>query len=86
LVIGKGHKGGFATLAERKSRLYLALPIANKTAQNANDATSIIIFAIAFSIFLMLMAQVFVYLALPIANKTAQNANDAINKRLTPLH
>jgi IS30 family transposase len=25
LVIGKGHKGGFATLAERKSRLYLAL-------------------------------------------------------------
>jgi IS30 family transposase len=28
----------FATLAERKSRLYLALPIANKTAQNANDA------------------------------------------------
>ncbi|CAB5498089.1 hypothetical protein AZO1586I_279, partial [Bathymodiolus thermophilus thioautotrophic gill symbiont] len=39
LVIGKGHKGGFATLAERKSRLYLALPIVNKTAQNANDAT-----------------------------------------------
>ncbi len=38
LVIGKGHKGGFATLAERKSRLYLALPIANKTAQAANDA------------------------------------------------
>ena len=38
LVIGKGHKGGFATLAERKSRLYLALPIVNKTAQNANDA------------------------------------------------
>jgi hypothetical protein len=25
-------------LAERKSRLYLALPIVNKTAQNANDA------------------------------------------------
>ncbi|CAC9554147.1 hypothetical protein [uncultured Gammaproteobacteria bacterium] len=38
MVIGKGHKGGFATLAERKSRLYLALPIANKTAQAANDA------------------------------------------------
>jgi IS30 family transposase len=38
LVIGKGHKGGFATLAERKSRLYLALPIANKTARAANDA------------------------------------------------
>jgi IS30 family transposase len=37
-VVGKGHKGGFATLAECKSRLYLALPIANKTAQNANDA------------------------------------------------
>ena len=28
----------FATLAERKSRLYLALPIVNKTAQNVNDA------------------------------------------------
>jgi IS30 family transposase len=38
LVIGKGHKGGFATLAKRKSRLYLALPIANKSAQAANDA------------------------------------------------
>jgi hypothetical protein len=24
LVIGKGHKDGFTTLAERKSRLYLA--------------------------------------------------------------
>jgi len=38
LVIGKGHKGGFATPAERKSRLYLVLPIANKTACSANDA------------------------------------------------
>jgi transposase, IS30 family len=38
LVIGKGHKGGFATLAERKSRLYLVLPINNKTARTANDA------------------------------------------------
>ncbi|SMN16428.1 Mobile element protein [uncultured Candidatus Thioglobus sp.] len=38
LVIGKGHKGGFATLADRKSRLYLVLPITNKTAQTANDA------------------------------------------------
>ena len=38
LVISKGHKGGVATLAERKSRLYLALPIANKSAQAANDA------------------------------------------------
>ena len=37
LVIGKGHKGGFTTLAKRKSRLYLALPIANKTAQAIND-------------------------------------------------
>jgi IS30 family transposase len=25
-VVGKGHKGGFATLAECKSRLYLAIP------------------------------------------------------------
>jgi hypothetical protein len=63
----KGHKGGFATLAERKSRLYLALPIANKTAQNANDAINKLLTplkhwvnAIAFSIFLMLMAQVLV--------------------------
>ena len=31
LVIGKGHKGAIVTLAERRSRLYLALPIANKT-------------------------------------------------------
>jgi IS30 family transposase len=38
LIIGKGHKGGFATLAERKSRLYLALPIKYKTASAANEA------------------------------------------------
>jgi IS30 family transposase len=38
LVIGKGHKGGFATLAERKSRLYLAFPIRNKTAEITNEA------------------------------------------------
>ncbi len=31
LVIGKGHKGAIATLAERRSRLYLAMPIARKT-------------------------------------------------------
>jgi len=31
LVIGKGHKGAIVTLAERRSRLYLALPIAQKT-------------------------------------------------------
>lgn len=31
LVIGKGHKGAIVTLAERRSRLYLALPIAHKT-------------------------------------------------------
>jgi IS30 family transposase len=31
LVIGKGHKGAIVTLAERRSRLYLALPIAYKT-------------------------------------------------------
>ena len=30
LVIGKGHKGVLVTLAERVSRLYLALPVANK--------------------------------------------------------
>jgi IS30 family transposase len=48
-LIGKGHKGGLcpseatkypwgATLAERKSRFYLALPVTNKTAQAVNDA------------------------------------------------
>ena len=37
-VIGKGHKGVFATLAERKSRFYLALPIKRKTAQETNAA------------------------------------------------
>ena len=31
-VIGKGRQGAFATLAERKSRLYLALRTKNKTA------------------------------------------------------
>lgn len=31
-MIGKGHKGALVTLDERKSRLRLALPVANKTA------------------------------------------------------
>ncbi len=31
LVIGRGHKGAIVTLAERRSRLYLALPILRKT-------------------------------------------------------
>lgn len=35
LVIGKGHKGAIVTLAERRSRLYLALPIVRKTAELA---------------------------------------------------
>ena len=38
LVVGKGHKGMFVTLAERKSRLYLALPIAHKTTKLTNAA------------------------------------------------
>ncbi len=37
-VIGKGHQGVFATLAERKSRLYLALRIKIKTARETNAA------------------------------------------------
>lgn len=32
LVIGRGHQGASVTLAERRSRLYLALPIVRKTA------------------------------------------------------
>lgn len=31
LVIGRGHKGAIVTLAERRSQLYLALPILRKT-------------------------------------------------------
>lgn len=38
LVIGKGHKGAIVTLAERRSRLYLALPIAHKTAALTSTA------------------------------------------------
>ncbi len=37
-VIGKGRQGVFATLAERKSRLYLALQTKNKTAKETNAA------------------------------------------------
>ena len=32
LVIGRGHNGAIVTLAERRSRLYLALPLVRKTA------------------------------------------------------
>lgn len=32
-MIGKGHKGALVTLDERKSKLRLALPVANKTAE-----------------------------------------------------
>jgi IS30 family transposase len=32
LVIGHGHQGAIVTLAERRSRLYLAWPIVRKTA------------------------------------------------------
>ncbi len=35
-VIGKGHQGVFSSLAERKSRLYLALRIKNETAKETN--------------------------------------------------
>ena len=37
LVIGKGHKGVIVTLAERVSRLYLALPVANKQKEVVAD-------------------------------------------------
>ncbi len=37
-VIGKGHKGAIVTLAERRSRLYLAMPIARKTAELTSAA------------------------------------------------
>ncbi|MDR4652749.1 MAG: hypothetical protein MRJ52_10170 [Nitrosomonas sp.] len=32
-MIGQGHKGALVTLDERKSKLRLALPVANKTAK-----------------------------------------------------
>ena len=37
-VIGKGHKGAFVTVAERKTRLYLALLIARKQAEVVKKA------------------------------------------------
>ena len=37
-VIGKSHKGAILTLAERKSRLYLALPVRRKTADTVVGA------------------------------------------------
>jgi IS30 family transposase len=33
LVIGKAHKGAIVTRAKRRTRLFLALPIARKTAE-----------------------------------------------------
>jgi IS30 family transposase len=38
LVMGKAHQGAIVTLAERRSRLYLALPIARKTAELVTTA------------------------------------------------
>ena len=37
-VIGKGHKGAIVTLAERKSRLFLAMPISHKRSGLTTDA------------------------------------------------
>ena len=38
LVMGKQHQGAIVTLAERRSRIYLALPIARKTVTLTNQA------------------------------------------------
>jgi len=38
LVLGKHHQGAIVTLAERRSRIYLALPIARKTVTLKNQA------------------------------------------------
>ena len=38
LVVGKGHRGAIVTLVERRSRLYLAMPIARKTAALTSQA------------------------------------------------
>ena len=38
LVLGKQHQGAIVTLAERRSRIYLALPIARKTVTLTNQA------------------------------------------------
>lgn len=43
LVIGKGHKGAIVTLAERRSRLYLALPIASKTKELTTAAITLLL-------------------------------------------
>ena len=37
-MIGKGHKGVFVTLDERKSKLRLALPVSRKKARDVTDA------------------------------------------------
>jgi len=37
-MIGKGHKGALVTLDERKSKLRLAFPVANKTAEAVTDS------------------------------------------------
>jgi len=37
-MIGKGHKGVFVTLDERKSKLRLALPVSSKKARDVTDA------------------------------------------------
>lgn len=45
LVIGRGHKGAIVTLAERRSRLYLALPILRKTAELTTQAITTLLAA-----------------------------------------
>ena len=44
-VIGKGHKGAIVTLAERRSRLYLAMPIVRKTAELTHAAITTLLAA-----------------------------------------
>lgn len=46
LVIGRGHKGAIVTLAERRSRLYLALPILRKTAELTTRAITTLLAAV----------------------------------------
>jgi IS30 family transposase len=46
LVIGKGHKGAIVTLAERRTRLYLAMPIANKTKELTTGALTALLGAV----------------------------------------
>ena len=45
LIIGKNHKGAIVTLAERRSRLYLAIPIANKTKELTSAAITTLLTA-----------------------------------------